>query len=164
MGKIGETMICAHCGKEVIRTSGGQKYCEECKIEARYLKSKAAKGRLMEKLHSEKPLQDFACQRCGAIFQSRYRRMSCEECAKIIHSEQIKASNKAKREREQEYKPVVIEIPKPKFKLVEVNQAARKHNMSYGQYCAAWAMGKVAEPEKIPEKKKRGRPKKCELI
>lgn len=155
MGKIGEIMICAHCGKEVIRTSGGQKYCDDCKAEANYMKSRAARNRALEKRHAQKPLRDFQCSTCGVVFQSKYKRLNCEPCAKAVHMEQIKAYNRERAQERRASMPVVIEMPKPKFSLAEVNQAARKHNMTYGQYCAAWKMGTVEEPK--PIEKKRGR-------
>lgn len=155
MGKIGEIFICAHCGKPTIRTSGGQKYCEDCKIEANYLKSRTSQHRRRVKMLTDKPMKEFACKRCNATFMSKYKRMHCEDCAKKLYVESVKAANKEKAELQKNINPAPVVMPKPKFSLAEVNQAARKHNMSYGQYCAAWKLGRVEEPQ--PIKKKRGR-------
>lgn len=86
----------------------------------------------------------------------------CLECAekvnrqkaaerRKIYGERTRANKKAKEAKENEAKAAAREKPT----LAEVNEAARKNNMSYGQYVCAWKAGKVEPPCKFPPKRRK---------
>lgn len=108
---------------------------------------------------------EFRCEICGEI---GIRRMAmqkyCRPCAEAeARRKDIERQKKRKESYQQLYEqrkrpaPEVVILP-PEFTLAEVNQAARKNNMSYGQYVVAWKQGRVEAPEKFPKRgRKRGR-------
>lgn len=92
------------------------------------------------------------CVVCGALYTATRNgpALYCENCRAKVKREQQRAwRDKPKENR-------VVE--KPKYTLAEVSLAARKCNMSYGQYVAQWKLGRVPGPEKLTPQKKRGRP------
>ena len=106
----------------------------------------------------------FRCDMCGEeLIRTRINQKYCDDCSR--HYLPKYAEPKTQYERNKEYrerwysKPEAEKSAKPTYTLTEVCAAARKHNMSYGQYMAAWNFGRVPDPEHIEaKKKKRGRP------
>lgn len=105
---------------------------------------------------------EFTCQRCGkvAVGKSKMRKY-CDDCKYWLHLDSCKKNKQAEQERDRDSLTVIATpvkpIEKPTYTLAEVNAAARKHGMTYGNYVCAWENGTVEPPEKKPEKKKRGR-------
>lgn len=105
---------------------------------------------------------EFVCEGCGQISRGKTAtRKYCDDCRQKRHLEAKSKSQKAIYEynkallAERNAAPVQA---KPKFTLAEVNEAARKNGMTYGNYVYQLSIGKVEPPEKL-QKKKRGRKK-----
>lgn len=93
------------------------------------------------------------CDMCGeSCVRTTFNQKFCPEC-----------KNKAYVKRQQEWHKQqytidkTVEHKKAKYTLAQMNEAAREHNMTYGQYAAALKEGRVAPPG---EKNKRGKRKK----
>ena len=105
---------------------------------------------------------ELVCTECGSTYIGKSKaRKFCDECRRKRHLASHRESWKRCYERDKVVNAIVIPAPveKPKFTLAEVNAAAKKNRMTYGNYVYQWAIGRVQPPEKFPAKKKRGRKK-----
>lgn len=102
----------------------------------------------------------FRCAECGAEqVRTLINQKLCLDCRANQRTKSQYEHNKSYRERWYS-KPEAEKSAKPTYTLAEVSAAARKHNMTYGNYVYQLKIGAVEPPEKTPEqpKKKRGRP------
>lgn len=173
MAKKGEEFACQHCGKIVARNSVQQKYCCECRSEIDKLRKRERR-----KQETGKEVlafgSDMTCEMCGKTIKRRNSTQKfCAECSNKAHKLRSSAYGREKRKREKEAKQqqlveqrkeeTLYEEPQEKrpYTLSEIAAAARKNNMTYGNYVFAWESGMVEPPERL-QKKKRGRKKKNE--
>lgn len=84
------------------------------------------------------------CERCGAEFEQRGFRKYCDDCRIIVRREKDAAKKRKQREGWRTSELPVRRKKKPRVSQIEaINDAARKAGMSYGQYQAMKAMGRV---------------------
>ena len=107
----------------------------------------------------------FKCDMCGEeLIRTRINQKYCDACSR--HYLPKYAEPKTQYERNKEYrerwyaKPEAARSGKPTYTLTEVCAAARKHNMTYGNYVYQLNNGAVEPPEKIEQPKKK-RVRKC---
>lgn len=155
------TKVCRRCNGEFETYSATKIYCTPCSTLVN--REQAAEKR---RLKNPKWTPTVICAICGCETKRKSSTQKvCPEC-KAVWDKKVKAEREAAKrglpispkteeaQTEEENRP---------YTLTEVAAAARKHNMSYGNYVAAWNEGTVEPPERIPpKKKKRGRPKKYE--
>ena len=110
---------------------------------------------------------EFVCELCGETkYRQRETTRFCNQCRRhrsreitALQNKEYYEKQKAEEEEAAKYIEPAPVIEKPTYTLAEVSLMARRCNMSYGQYMAAWKQGRVPEPIKIEKpKKKRGRP------
>ena len=168
MARKGEEMVCVRCGISVISNSPKQKYCTDCSNMIQRDRRKVENQKVWEKGFIVG--EEMTCLLCGAsTIRKSTQQKVCPDCKPEWQRQKVREANRKKaaeqravRESEKAVQPAVM--PKPTFTLAEVEAAARKNNMNYGKYVAAWKQGKVPAPEHVQaQKKKRGRPKKRQV-
>jgi predicted RNA-binding Zn-ribbon protein involved in translation (DUF1610 family) len=140
--ELGVEFPCGKCGKTIIRKSSSHRYCSDCS----------------PKVAASIP-QYTQCVLCGNKIQKKGNTCYCADCREGAYKKRLNEHNQRRRSL---YKVNAATEPQvmtnQKFTLAEVEEAARKHNLHYGEYVAKWNSGLVEAPEKIVLKK-RGRKK-----
>lgn len=128
------TMICRMCGKEVERTSNGQKYCEECRI-----KKQAERNNAYQKRKENGTVNSIGstaiCQECGNEFiRTSGNQRLCTECIQKGIVIKKKLSELPEEERRKEYSKTAeiknklydtLKIYIPKGKKIELQELSK---------------------------------------
>lgn len=119
-------ITCAKCGVDVVvpARATNAKYCPTCSKNLLKAKQKEYRENLRRKVTG-------ICTRCGVEFEYVYKgteRALCDDCKSAYNGRPTKKKEK------KETRVSLIEA---------INSAARKAGMSYGQYQALRAMGRV---------------------
>ena len=147
-GAFRYALKCARCGCEVVLKSPqamNRKYCDDCQKVVYAELRKKAKDAYRERRRTD-GLQgnQKRCERCGVLFEKQGFRKYCDDCRSIMKREQDAAKKRKQREGWRTSGLPVRRKKKPRVSQIEaINDAARKTGMSYGQYQALKAMGRV---------------------
>lgn len=139
---------CERCGCEVVLEDVRQfkrKYCDDCqKIVYAELRKKAKDAFNERNRTDDLTGNQKQCERCGTIFVRQGFRKYCDDCRIIVKREQEAAHKKKQRDGWRTGELPVRRKKNPRVSQIEaINDAARKAGMSYGQYQAMKAMGRV---------------------
>lgn len=115
--------VCGDCGKE-ISGNGNKKYCAECRHKRAAIQTKISREKLFQN-----PMI-VTCRFCGKEYEKRkYNEDCCEKC---------KAEKPRFNKRKTNTRPTMRNTS-----LVRDAVEAKKLGLSYGQYSAMRAMGKI---------------------
>ena len=147
-GAFRYTIKCLRCGCEVVLKSPqamSRKYCDDCQKVVYAELRKKAKDAFIERNRTDGLTgNQKRCERCGTIFVRQGFRKYCDDCRPIVKREQEAAKKRKQREGWRTSELPVGRKKKPRVSQIEaINDAARKAGMSYGQYQALKAMGRV---------------------
>lgn len=140
-----DTVICQMCGKEVTRTSNGQKYCPECRKKKQVERNAAYKAR--KENGSVGPVGTMStCPVCGNPFErTSGNQKYCSNCSEEQRKNQrkMKLMDMPKEERREEYQKIdfmksqlydrcSIYIPKGKREVLQ--ELSKAHGMSLNAF------------------------------
>lgn len=98
--------------------------------------------------------EDMICEKCKIVFvRTGTKQRVCPTCAK--ENQRAKSREYNKTHPYPKKKKTTKPVTKHKSTLAAMNQAAREHDMTYGQYVAALKNGLVEPPDEMQKGGKR---------